>query len=118
MFHNYTAHFTTGATGEYSIREIDGTYLDISDLKTEEAGTRFELPDMKFVRTAKLDDLINVTKSWAEPWNLLATKVLEEGVTLGTEISLYREGNANKGWKMIEVAGVKYAIKSGKYIIQ
>ena len=73
---------------------------------------------MKFFKSVQLNELISVTKAWAESWNLLATKVMEEGVELTETVELYREASSGtRGWKCIEVGGVKYAIKSGKYLV-
>jgi hypothetical protein len=114
----YTASFVTGATGQYSIAEIDGHLFDLSDIRIGEVGVKFELPEMKLFRTVTLNELISVTKAWAESWNLLATKVHEEGIEVTETVDLYREASAGtRGWKVIEFQGTKYAIKAGKYLI-
>ena len=113
-----TASFVTGQTGHYSIQEIDGDLFDLTNIRIGEIGTKFELPEMKFFKSVKLNELISVTKAWAETWNLLAIKVREEGVELTETVELYREASAgSRGWRVIEVGGVKYAIKSGKYLV-
>ena len=114
----YTASFVTGQTGHYSIQEIDGDLFDITNMQVGEIGTKFELPEMKFFKSVQLNELISVTKAWAESWNLLATKVMEEGVELTETVELYREASSGtRGWKCIEFGGVKYAIKNGKYLV-
>tara|TARA_B100000963_G_scaffold32772_2_gene24353 strand:- start:1132 stop:1485 length:354 start_codon:yes stop_codon:yes gene_type:complete len=114
----YTASFVTGQTGHYSIQEIDGDLFDLTNMQVGEIGTKFELPEMKFFKSVQLNELISVTKAWAESWNLLATKVMEEGVELTETVELYREASSGtRGWKCIEVGGVKYAIKNGKYLV-
>tara|TARA_E500000178_G_scaffold264368_1_gene261533 strand:+ start:3959 stop:4312 length:354 start_codon:yes stop_codon:yes gene_type:complete len=114
----YTASFSTGSTGLQTIHEIDGYMFDTTNMQVGEIGTKFELPEMKFFKSVQLNELISVTKSWAESWNLLATKVMEEGVELTETVELMRESSSGtKGWKCIEVGGVKYAIKNGKYLV-
>tara|TARA_A100001011_G_scaffold382899_1_gene453409 strand:+ start:574 stop:927 length:354 start_codon:yes stop_codon:yes gene_type:complete len=114
----YTASFSTGSTGLQTIHEIDGYMFDTTNVKVGEIGTKFELPEMQHFKTVRLTDIINGTKSWTDTWNLLATKVMEEGVELTETVELMRESSSGtKGWKCIEVGGVKYAIKNGKYLV-